>query len=293
MQTVSVLDISAPEAAVLAGSKAACGLDRNPDYLLHSYTHYQGIAMWPAGCWVAKQIYGEHSAVVPFELSAYSNSAIFSLITAGRLIGGNPDTPGSALLTSGDRFQEPWVDRWTLSSGMVFGDGGSAMAVSNSAGGLRLLSASVRADVGIADLFRGNQEFSGAPIPVDMRSRNREYFRSGSMTPADVRARAAAGLKAVVAEALRDAEASENDIDWVITPFVGKRMFEESFVEPLWDFSDRSPWEFGLNYGHLGPGDQVFGLVHLRDSGLLDSGDRILLIGTGYGFTFAAAVVQA
>ncbi|MGW4533986.1 3-oxoacyl-[acyl-carrier-protein] synthase III C-terminal domain-containing protein [Nocardia sp. NPDC004340] len=296
METVQVMDISAPEAAVRAGRVAveASGelAGSHPDFLIHAYANFQGIAMWPAGCWVARGIFGEDSPVVPFEMTAWSSSTLFALLTAGRLIGPDRSARRSVLMTYADRFQEPGVDRWSLSSGMVFGDGAAAAMISNTPGAWEVQSISLKADIGLAELFRGDEQFAAVPGPVDMRERNRQYFRRGGLAPDEVRKQAAEGVRAVVAEAMADAGTTETGIDWVITPFVGRRMFEESFLEPLWDFSDRSPWQFGLTRGHLGGADQIFGLDHLRRQGQLVAGQRVLLIGTGYGFTFAAAVLR-
>ena len=43
----------------------------------------------------------------------------------------------------------------------------------------------------------------------------------------------------------------------------------------------------------LGAADHAYGLHHLVDEGLLEPGERILLVGTGMGFTFSAAVLAA
>ncbi|MEV0029638.1 3-oxoacyl-[acyl-carrier-protein] synthase III C-terminal domain-containing protein [Nocardia sp. NPDC050793] len=296
MRSVSVLDVPAPEAAVTAGAAAlTAGVAEgapSPSFLIHSYTFFQGISMWPTGCWIANQLFGADSAIVPFELTAYSNSMIFALATAGRMLAGDPAVASSILLTCADRFTAPGVDRWTLSSGMVFGDGAAAALVSNVPGRYQVLSVELGADAGMEPLFRGDEGHSSIPAPVDMRARNRAFFRKGELSPAQVRARAAAGVRSVVSKAIAQAGIERSEIAWVIPPFVGERMFNESFVEPLWDFSDSSVLDLGLRHGHMGPVDQMFALHHLEQSGQLLRGRCVLFIGTGFGFTFSAAVLR-
>jgi 3-oxoacyl-[acyl-carrier-protein] synthase-3 len=55
---------------------------------------------------------------------------------------------------------------------------------------------------------------------------------------------------------------------------------------------ERSTWDFGSTTGHMGSGDQVTGLHHLRTTGRLRRGDRVLLLGGGTGFTVTGAVLR-
>jgi len=287
-----------PEMAVTAGRQAlkeaaAHGTEIGPDTLyLHSHSHFQGIDMWPAACWIGGELLGTQMAGMPMTVSAASNGSLACLEIAASMLAGRPGLP-SALITVADRFAPP-TNRWYLSPGMVFGDGAASAVVTRGRGRLRLLSCASRTDAALEGLSRGDEPFRTAPEPQpDMRRRTREFLARGELSLRDVRARSAAGTAGVVSAALSDAGLSMDEIDWLVTPFVGRTLFKESFVRPLKSIPGNTLAELGLTIGHLGPADQLYGLHHLLNEDLLEPGARVLLIGTGMGFTFSAAVLAA
>jgi 3-oxoacyl-[acyl-carrier-protein] synthase III len=115
----------------------------------------------------------------------------------------------------------------------------------------------------------------------------------GELSLRDVGMRTAERTRSVVTRALADAEVDGADVDWLVGPFIGRTLFNDSFVKPL-DFTPKNTLlDFGLTIGHLGAADQLYALNHLLDEGLLEPGGRVLAIGTGMGFTFSAAVLTA
>ncbi|MEU9860980.1 ketoacyl-ACP synthase III family protein [Streptomyces sp. NPDC047971] len=287
-----------PEMAVTAGRQAIKeagekGATTDPDSLvLHSHGHFQGIDMWPAACWIARELLGPTLNSMPMTVAAWSNGSLASLDLAASTLIARPDVP-SALITLADRFAPP-SNRWYTSPGMVFGDGAAAAVVTRDTGRLRLRSLVSETDTVLEGLSRGAEPFRTAPgEQPDMRRRTREFLATGEVSLRDVQTRSVERTRSVVGRALDEADVAPDGIDWLVTPFVGRTLHRESFVRHL-DIAPRnSLHELGLTIGHLGPCDQLYGLDHLLKNDLLSPGDRVLVIGTGMGFTFSAAVLTA
>ncbi|MEU1849634.1 ketoacyl-ACP synthase III family protein [Streptomyces sp. NPDC019990] len=287
-----------PEMAVTAGRQAVKeaaekGARVDTDtLLLHSHGHFQGIDLWPAACWIARELLGEHVESTPTTVNAWSNGSLAALDVAASTLIARPDVP-SVLITLADRFAPP-TDRFYTSPGMVFGDGAAAGVVTRDTGRLRLRSLVSRTDTVLEGLSRGAEPFRTAPEgQPDMRRRTREFLASGGVSLRGVHTRVADCTRQVVGRALDEAGITADEIDWFLTPFVGRTLYRESFTRPLGITPRNTVLELGLTIGHLGPCDQMYGLDHLLRNDLLNRGDRILVIGTGMGFTFSAAVLTA
>ncbi|MFF1923609.1 ketoacyl-ACP synthase III family protein [Streptomyces sp. NPDC058221] len=287
-----------PEMAVIAGRQAVKEAQEKgarvdgETLLLHSHGHFQGIDLWPAACWIGGQLLGPELDSMPATVNAWSNGSLAALDVAASALMARPGVP-SALITLSDRFAPP-TDRFYTSPGMIFGDGAAAGVVTRDTGRLRLRSLVSRTDTVLEGLSRGAEPFRTAPEgQPDMRRRTREFLATGEVSLRDVRDRTADCTRSVVGRALDEAGVDEDGIDWFLTPFVGRTLYRESFVRPLGITPRNTVLELGLTIGHLGPCDQMYGLDHLLRNDLLNPGDRILVLGTGMGFTFSAAVFTA
>nr|WP_062341492.1 ketoacyl-ACP synthase III family protein [Herbidospora sakaeratensis] len=286
-----------PEMAVAAGRRAVKsaedgGATVGPDtFYLHSHSHFQGVDMWPAACWIAGELLGTDLRSLPMSVQAASNGSLGSLEIAAHMLIARPHTP-SALITVADRFAPP-ADRWYLSPGMVFGDGAAAAVLTRGSGQLRLRSLVSETDAALEGLSRGDEPFRTAPQPgSDMRGRTRAFLAHGGLSLKDVRRRSAERTHSVVTRALDEAGKSLGDVDWFVTPFVGRALFHDSFVRPFDGFTPKNTvHELGLTTGHLGPADGLYALHHLIRDDLLAPGATVLVLGTGMGFTFSAAVL--
>jgi 3-oxoacyl-[acyl-carrier-protein] synthase III len=296
--SVSVSGEAPPEMALTAGRQAIkeaadAGTEVGPTTLhLHSHSYFQGIEMWPAACWIGGELLGPRLDGMPMTVSAASNGSLACLQIAASMLSARPDLP-AALITVADRFAPP-ADRWYLSPGMVFGDGAAAAVLARGAGRLRLLSCASQTDTTLEGLSRGDEQFHTTPYAApDMRRRTREFLAHGGLSLRDVRQRSADGTRAVVCRALAEAGVSMDQVDWFVPPFVGRTLYREGFVRPLGTVPANTLADLGLTTGHLGPADQIFGLDHLMKQDLLAPGARVLVLGTGMGFTFSAAVLAA
>ncbi len=161
-------------------------------------------------------------------------------------------------------------------------------------GRLRLRSLVSETDATLEGLSRGDEPFRSAPQPgADMRGRTRSFLAHSGLSLKDVRRRSADRTHSVVTRALDEAGLELQDqIDWFVAPFVGRALYQDSFIRPFDGFTPRNTLlELGLATGHLGPADGLYALHHLVRDDLIAPGASALVLGTGMGFTFSAAVL--
>lgn len=295
--SVSASDLAAPEMALAAArdavtqaTQAGATVDTRSAFI-HGYTNFQGIELWPVECWLAGQVLGQDLQTLPVSITAGSNGSLAGLELAATTLTARADVP-SVVVTMADRYPQPW-DRWNLSPGMLFGDGGAAAVVTRGTGRYRLESLVTRTDTSLEGLARGAEHFHSSPPRTrpDSNRRAREFFARGEVSLGQVRARSAAGVQAVAHAAMTEAGLTMDQIDWYLPPFVGKTLFEQGFLRPLGYPSCATLLEVGLTTGHMGPVDALYALNHLLAEELARPGQRLLLLGTGMGFSFSAAVL--
>ncbi|GAA4982839.1 ketoacyl-ACP synthase III family protein [Pseudonocardia tropica] len=284
-------ELSAPEMAVAAGRDALThsGVQvGDVRVVFHSSLWYQGVDMWPAASYVARYTVGDR--VVAFDLQQQCNAAVGALdLAASRLAfeGG-----GAALLTTGDRFCLPGVDRWRTERGLPYGDGGTAAVLSTEGGFARLLSTATVSDNGLEQVLRGPRFHDAAqPGPLDISARIAHHFEHhGGMRASTVRL--ADAVRASIGEALAEAKTETADLAGVVIPAAGRAKLDWQLSQLVGVEEHQTTWPFARTHGHLGAGDQFAGLRHLVVSGVVGPGDRVLIVGGGAGLTCTCAVVE-
>jgi 3-oxoacyl-[acyl-carrier-protein] synthase III len=282
---------SAPEMAVLAARDAITHSAVNPAdirMVFHSGLWFQGVDMWPAASYVARFSVGDR--VTAFDLQQQCNAAVGGIdLAASRLVfeGG-----GAALLTTGDRFCLPGVDRWRTEKGLPYGDGGTAMLLSTEGGFARLLSTATVSDNGLEQVLRGPRFFDDRqPGPLDIASRIEHHFvHNGGMRASTVRL--ADAVKSAIGQALAEAKTELADLNGVVIPAAGRAKLDWQLSQLVGVEEHQTTWPFARTHGHLGAGDQFAGLRHLMVNGVVSAGDRVLIVGGGAGLTCTCAVVE-
>lgn len=285
---------SAPEMAAHAARQA---LERSGlvpgdvELLLYANVYYQGHDMWAPASYVQRVALGNACPAV--EIRQMSNGGMAALELAATHLTAVRG-PSAVLTVAADRFCPPGIDRWFSDPGTVFGDGGSALALSNQDGFARLVSLATYSDAELEGMHRGADPFGPAPFtmrtPLDVKTCQKDFLSTTSTSETVARSRA--GQREALQHALKDAEAELDAIDWFVLPHFGRRRLEANYTDPLGIDPDRTTWSWFRAVGHLGAGDQFASLGHLVDTGAVKPGDRCLLMGTGAGFTWSSAVVD-
>ncbi|MEV0001618.1 ketoacyl-ACP synthase III family protein [Micromonospora sp. NPDC050980] len=295
MEAVTVsTDLAGPELAVRAGRAAlarAGAAGESVELLLHSALYYQGHDMWAPASYVLRHTVGDRCPAI--DVRQTSNGGMASLALAASFLTGR-QVGDAALLTCGDRFCPPGIDRWRSDPGTVFADGGAAVVVARGTGFARVRSLVLHSDSSLERMHRGDDPFSPGPMtirsPLDVRHTTRAFLRAEGASFAV--GRMAAGQRAVVKTALAEAGLELADVARFVLPNFGRRRMETSFFQPFELDPERTTWPWGRGVGHLGAGDQFAGLTHLLTAGELRAGDVCALLGVGGGFSWSCAIVE-
>jgi 3-oxoacyl-[acyl-carrier-protein] synthase-3 len=285
---------SAPEMAVRAAGPALEQAGCEPadvDLVLHAGAYYQGHDLWPPASYVQRAVLGNRCPAM--EVRQMSNGGMAALeLAASYLVADRARR--HALITTGDRFCLPGYDRWRSDPGTICGDGGTAAVLSKGSGFARLCSLVTVSDSSLEKMSRGRDRFGAAPFsvrkPINLGAAREEFVAEMGLDT--IMERIDAGQREAVDRALSEGDAKLPDIDWFVLPSLGLGRIKAHFLDPLGIDPQQTTWPWARHVGHLGAGDQIAGLRHLRDSGRLARGLRCLLLGVGAGFSWSAAVIE-
>jgi len=286
-------DMAPPDMAVRAGTVALSrsGLtSRDFRVLLHGSLWYQGLDIWPTASYVAAGTVGRNVPAIDVQqrcnvgVSAIELAAMY-LSAAGR---------GAAMVTTGDRFAPPAVDRWNMHEFNLYGDGGTSLVLSTTGGFARLLSTATVADNSLEAQTRGDEPFAVASParsePVDLTARAASFART--IDHVKVSTRIGKVMLLARNQALADAGVAMDRIARVVTPASGRLKGDYQIHHLLGVAEEVTTWQYGRTVGHVGAGDWALGLEHLVTTRSVEPGDLVLLFGGGAGYTCSAAVLE-
>jgi 3-oxoacyl-[acyl-carrier-protein] synthase-3 len=285
-----------PDLAVRAAKSALARSGHRPEEfsaLLHSSVHFQGPDGWSAQHYVLRHTLDQPVTAVEVRQGCLGMLSALEL-AAARLMAA-PERP-AVLLTSGDNFSTPLVDRWRASKLFVLGDAGAAAVVSRREGFARVLSVGSVSAPAMEELHRGGEPMF-PPGPTVGRTLNleerREFWRrewaKGVPPPmGNFGDTVAAAARASLAEA----GAAMADIARVSHIGFSQPSLQTLFLEPLEIDEKRGIWDFTRTTGHLGAADPVAGLEYLWQTGQVKSGDLVMVIGASPGMEAGCAIVE-
>ncbi|QKW21676.1 ketoacyl-ACP synthase III family protein [Kitasatospora sp. NA04385] len=287
-------DVAPPELAARAVRQAFARGAVDPadiGLLLHASVFHQGPDGWLPPSYIARETLG--TDVPAIEVRQGCNGLFSALeLAIGRLVT-DPSHP-AALLTSAENFDSPLVDRWTAHPGSYLGDAGVALVIDRRGGFARLRSLATVSVPQLEQLHRGAEPLfppgATAGRPLDFGARVRE-FAELKLVP-DGQELLGKARDEVLARVLAESGTQLDEVAWVVSmnnsrPHVAKRL-----IEPLGLPMERSGWEFGRGFGHLGASDQFVTLERIVAAGRVAPGDRVLMLGVGPGISIGAAVVE-
>ncbi|HWH01648.1 MAG TPA: ketoacyl-ACP synthase III family protein [Pilimelia sp.] len=292
-ESVAVADgMAAPDLAVRAARTAVARAGiAGDDYglVLHASLWFQGLDMWASASYVA------HAAVGPepvaFDVAQRSNGGLGALhLATAYLSAGFAHT---ALVTTGDVFAPPGINRWGSQFYTIFGDAGTAVVLSTRGGFARIRATASLADNSLEPWGRGSTPFADAPgreLPVQVLRRAAEHAQRADAARSWERLEAI--MLAVRDRVLDDAGVKLGEVSRAVLPFIHRGAGRSENYDALGFTEQQSLWGFGRTVGHLGAGDQIAGLDHLLATRAVRRGDLVLLFGVGVGFTVAATLIE-
>jgi 3-oxoacyl-[acyl-carrier-protein] synthase-3 len=289
--------VAPPDMAVNAARTALSRVDRHADEIglvAHAWIHHQGHDFWSPAHYVAARIGADAALPIGIQQMCNGGAAGIDIAIARMLV---DDDISSALVTTADRFDDSAFDRWRGDYGVCYGDGGTAMLLSRDAGRFRVLSTAAVAASGLERMHRGDDEFS--PFPrwhsdrIDVRRTKKAFLVAEGNEKFAVTA--AEGVALVIRRALRDAGVPSDSprIKLICLPRLGSIVLDSAYLPALADLRAAEILDFGRRTGHLGAGDSAANLAEIEENGMLETGELVILVGAGGGFTWSALVVEA
>ncbi|GAA4411426.1 ketoacyl-ACP synthase III family protein [Actinokineospora soli] len=289
--SIAVADgVAGPELAIAAGRSAIArsGLPAQEyDLLIHSSLWFQGLDMWGTASFVANETVGARAVSMDLQQRSCGGMAALHMATACMQSG----YFDNALITTGDNFAAPAFDRWNSQMYTLFGDGGTALALSTRDGFARVLATAAFADNSLEGFGRGSEKFRFAPgteQPIPVLRRLAQHVQTPAA--ADGWERIEAAMLKTRDLALSDAGVDQSQITRAVLPFIYRGGDQRENWDVLGFTREQTAWEYGRTVGHLGAGDQFAGLDHIAPG--LSVGDHVLVFGVGVGFNFVAAVLE-
>jgi 3-oxoacyl-[acyl-carrier-protein] synthase-3 len=277
------------EMAAIAGRaalKMAGHRARNVRAVFHSYVDYQGAHYWQAAPYVAMHTVGP--SVPAFDVVQECNGGMASIELGRRFL---DDEQDAVLITTGDRFDSPWISRW-YGDQSVLADGGSALVLSAAGGFAKVTALVTQADNSLEAEARGASFRPAGDQGVIDFDLMRKQFYAGAVPMLEHYGRMEVVLRRCVERVMAEGGITAQDLGYLI-PVVTTKPRAEVIAERFFGIPvERTNWPFGRTTGHLSTGDQFAGLHELVTTGKARRGDRILLLGGGTGYTVTAALIE-
>ncbi|MET9734657.1 ketoacyl-ACP synthase III family protein [Streptomyces sp. NPDC006458] len=286
----------APQMAIEAAQVALAGSGHDPDdigVLLHSYTHHQGPDGWSAVHYILNNTVNRPIPAVEVKQGCLGMIASLEM-AASRLIA-NP-THDAALITTGDNYSTPGVERWRASGLFVLADAGSSVVLSRRSGFAELLAVGSLSDSSMEILHRAGEELFPPGVTrgrglnfAERAEKVREQWAEGQAPPIK---NFGDRVAEITERTLKEAEVTFDQITKVCHVGMGRPALEAMFLLPLDVPEEKTVWEYISTIGHTGAADLFLGLEHVWRTGQVVPGDHVLLIGASTGMEAGAAVVR-
>jgi len=258
------------------------------DLVIWCGAQHKDYPCWLAGLYVSHQIGAKRAW--SFDMEAMCGSMMAALDVAKSLLLTHPEL-NTVLLVSGYRNND-LIDLSVPATRFMLdiGSGGSALVLQKNAGKNAILASAFRGDGSLSEMCivpkLGTKAWPPAPGDLDLAHfivPDEEAFKAklGEVTMPN--------FYAVIRESLRLSGLPEDSLDYLaILHF--KKSAHDAVLAELGLRPDQSTYLD--DYGHLGQNDQVLSLELGLKAGKIQDGSRIVFVGAGLGFVWAATAIQ-
>ncbi|WP_329564285.1 ketoacyl-ACP synthase III family protein [Kitasatospora sp. NBC_01266] len=260
--------------------------------VLHSGIGHQGQDFWSPAHYVQQETVGGDGAAIEYRQG--SNGGLAGVELAASYIASRPDVT-AALVTAGDSFKLPYIDRWNSDDQTVYGDGAGAIVLSGRGGFARIRATASISEPSLEAIYRG-ADWTDIPFetgrPADIHARKGVWLSRQENSYEAAMGRIGEKLALVLNKALADADTKLPDTQWFIHGNIAQPVAEWGFYRPLGLSLSQTTYDWGKGLGHMGGADHLISLNHLFETGRPKAGDLIVAVGVGHGFMWTVAVVE-
>ncbi|GAA2937135.1 hypothetical protein GCM10020221_36110 [Streptomyces thioluteus] len=222
-----------------------------------------------------------------------------SLRLAAALLTAEQDTAEAVLITGGDNFSTPLVDRWRDSEHAMYADSGAALVVSRAGGFAEVLSVVSRSVPELESMHRYGEPLLPPARPAERPLHVGPRLQAWSERPG---AGAHDMIEAVTRYGQLVAETAEQGLAEAgigrsgLARVARRRIPRGPAALPAAGLhrhpAKQGTWEFMRTIGHASVSDPVLGLEHLWTTGQVTEGDHVMLLGATEGMEAGCAVVR-
>ena len=288
-------EMPAPEMAVRACRQALERAGQNAaslSLLLYVSVWYQGPHGWCPQYYVQRHTGAAQATAAEIRQGCMGMFSALELAASHLMASAEHE---AALVTSGDNFTSPLLERWRFSPHFVMGDAGSAVVLSRRKGFARLKSINAVTLPEYEAMHRGPEPLypPGATLSgkLDFGNSKDRWLDGPDRDPVGP-LKLVAAQDELIERTLDEAGITLGDVSRVAYANGSRERVEGRAMVPLGLPMSLSTWEQGRTVGHIGASDQVVALEQLLLSGSLRSGDHFLMLGVGPGLNIACAVIE-
>ncbi|MEI5998286.1 ketoacyl-ACP synthase III family protein [Paraburkholderia bengalensis] len=249
---------------------------------IHDHGHRR---LWQPAAFLQHKLGARDS--VAWSMSHGCNGLALAAMHAAMML---PVTGGAALLVGADRFEGSGFDRWRSDRGLVYGDAAAATILSLDAGFAEILYADVEFIPQLEEMHRMSEPDHDRKHAWDIAGSKDAFLEKGGTSSffdamedgikrLHQRLTGALGRLGVQGRA-------------VVTPFSGRGISGNTYGRYFHPLAEVNTDELAATTGHTGTADQLVGLASLIDSGTVQAGECVILIGAGAGFSLSAMVIR-
>lgn len=260
----------------------------------HSYINHQGYDLWVPASFVQRETVG--GTALAFEVRAGCNSFLAAVEAAASFIAARPSGPSAALVTGGDSFRLPYIDRWASHEQNVDSDGGAALVLSTRGGFARVRATCSYSDPSLEPTSRPAAPPTDAPFQsgrtIEPDTTLHELMMSGELDMDDVVARISAGVQHSLKQVLHEAEIELSDVRFFLHQQLAETIAEHGIYGLLGIERERTAYDWGKDHGMVGVVDTVLGLDHVLAERDPQPGDFVVMQGAGAGYVWTTVVLE-
>ncbi|MBW1602504.1 ketoacyl-ACP synthase III family protein [Streptomyces sp. JJ66] len=263
------------------------------DLVLHAYVGHQGLDFWTPASFVQNESVGGTGIAV--EVRQGCNGGLAALELAASHLSARPGA-SAALVTAGDTFRLPYVDRWSAGDQVVYGDGAAALVLSRQGGFARLLATVSVADPTLEPMERGTGGWADTPFPdgkpIDLGARKREFLAADEDGYDEVIEKITRNAVTVLDRALAESGTDKAGLAHFVHQNLPETIAGFSVYGLLGMDRATTVYDWGLTRGQMGAADELAGLNQLVEAGRPQPGDRVAVMGVGAGYVWTVAVLE-
>jgi len=281
--------LSSPDMALKAVNQALADKPTRSNLSLIVYTcihHQENTGLWCPASYIQKEL--KEEVALPMSIRQGCNGAMMSIqLSMGYL--DSCDNQSVSLIVASDKFSGTSFNRVTSDYGIVYGDGASALIIGKGKGIAKILSIETVSDPVLSELHLNKSNNANDDSLWNTRRSKKEFLSQYGENELKSRTKKALNtLKDKIFSKGND----ENKVVKIIFPHLSKVLLESNYYPVFHDGEKKSFKEYGETIGHMGSGDQFASFQELLKSGLVASGNHVLLIGAGAGFSWTGMLVR-